>query len=246
MTSKCDIKLDANLLKPIIENGFDGLGESISILLNEAMKLERSHHLNADNYERSKERDGYASGYKPKTIKTRMGSIPLQVPQVRESSQPFYPKSIEKGSRSERALKLAVAEMYLQGVSTRKVEAITKELCGLEFSSSDVSRMTKLLDDEFQKFRDRPLGRYPYVFLDAQYHKVRYQGSVQSIAVLTALGYSETGHREVIGTSISFSEAEVHWRSFLEQLSSRGLKPQLLVNLPSLHLANFENFGRAK
>ena len=161
MTSKCDIKLDANLLKPIIENGFDGLGESISILLNEAMKLERSHHLNADNYERSKERDGYASGYKPKTIKTRMGSIPLQVPQVRESSQPFYPKSIEKGSRSERALKLAIYTTIFSvigGVAGYMIGHFFYDEIGIQI----IEKFN--LIDEFNLF-SKLINEYGYLFI---------------------------------------------------------------------------------
>ncbi len=150
-----------------------------------------------------------------------MGSLELQVPQVRGLS--FYPQCIEKGSRSERALKLAVAEMYLQGVSTRKVEAVTQALCGIDFTSTQVSRAAKELDGEFEVFRNRLLGTFKYLFLDATYLKVRNNGTVIDQAVLIAYGINSEGKREIIGASTSLSEAEVHWREFLESLVKRGL-----------------------
>jgi len=135
----------------------------------------------------------------------------------------FYPSALERGERSERALKLAVAEMYVQGVSTRKVAEITKELCGLEISSTQVSRAAELLDDELQAWRERPLERVPYVILDARYEKVRHGGSVRDCAVLIAIGILENGRRSVLGVSVSLSEAEIHWRTFLRSLIDRGL-----------------------
>lgn len=219
-----DCTLDAGLLEEIISNGLNNMCGVISTLVNEAMKIEREHHINASHYERSDNRNGYANGFKPRKIQTRMGALDVSIPQVRGSEEAFYPKSLERGIRSERALKLAIAEMYVQGVSTRKVEAITKELCGLEISSTEVSRCAKLLDEELEKFRGRSLNhQYVYVYLDAQYHKVRYNGSVISIAVLLAAGVNEEGHREIIGVSTSLSEAEVHWREFLKSLQKRGL-----------------------
>lgn len=219
-----DNNLDAGLLEEIISNGLSNMCGIISQLVNEAMKIERERHINATHYERSDNRNGYANGFKPRKIQTRMGTVEFSVPQVRGSEEPFYPKSLEKGMRSERALKLAIAEMYVQGVSTRKVEAITKELCGLEISSTEVSRCAKLLDEELEGFRNRLLHQpYIYVYLDAQYHKVRHNGSVISIPVLLAAGVNEEGHREIIGTSTSLSEAEVHWREFLKSLQKRGL-----------------------
>ena len=122
----------------------------------------------------------------------------------------------ERGERSERALKLAVAEMYVQGVSTRKVAEITQQLCGLEVSSSQVSRASERLDEELQAWRERPLGNVPYVILDARYEKVRHGGSVRDCAVLVAIGILDNGQRSVLGVSVSLSEAEVHWRTFLK------------------------------
>jgi transposase-like protein len=131
---------------------------------------------------------------------------------------------LEKGERSERALKLAIAEMYVQGVSTRRVAPIVEELCGFELSSTQVSRVAMLLDEELEKFRKRDLGHVVYLYLDADYQKVRHDGQVRDIAVLKAVGVNKDGFREVLGVSCSLSEAEVHWRNFLEDLLSRGLK----------------------
>ena len=205
----------------LIENGFDGIAEAVGVLMNTAMKLERSRHLNAGLYERKADRIGYANGYKAKTMRTRFGEVELAIPQTRETE--FYPQSLERGLRSERALKLALAEMYVQGVSTRKVAKITEELCGFEISSSEVSRASQALDEQLQAWRTRELGAFPYVYLDARYEKVRTGGVVVSSAVLIAIGVSETGRREVLGASVKLSENEVHWREFLSSLKDRGL-----------------------
>ncbi|MEA1875473.1 MAG: IS256 family transposase [Bacteroidota bacterium] len=190
-------------------------------LLNIVAVIEREKYIGAGHYERSESRTCHANGFKDKTLLTRTGPLSLKVPQVRDGD--FYPSSFEKGMRSERALKLSLGEMYVQGVSTRKVKAITEELCGTEISSSTVSRAAKLLDDDLDQFRNRALGRYKFIFLDAHYEKVRHTGSVQGLACLKAVGVTHDGHREIIGVSVSLSEAEVHWRTFLEGLQKRGL-----------------------
>ena len=209
------------VLELLTEQGFDGMAQAIRTLFNEAMKVERSVVLGAHPYERSDERHGYANGYKPKTVRTRVGELELAVPQTR--GVPFYPSSLERGQRSERALKLAIAEMYLQGVSTRKVTAVMEELCGLDVTSMQVSRAVQALDEELTKWRNRPLGEIPYVLLDARYEKVRVGGSVVSCALLVAIGITADGERTVPGVSVSLSEAEVHWRDMLADLQSRGL-----------------------
>ena len=186
------------------------------------MKLERSKVLQAQPHERTPQRQGYANGFKPKTLSTRLGDICLSVPQVRGEIK-FYPSALDKGIRSERALKLAIAEMYIQGVSTRKVTAVLEQLCGLEITSTDVSRATAALDQELGQWRTRPLGRFIYLILDARYEKVRLGGIVRSCAVLVALGIDAEGKRSVIGVSAKLSEAEVHWRDFLASLQERGL-----------------------
>ncbi len=216
---------DCNAIQDVVEllahDGFDNLGEAIRRIINEAMLLERQRHLGVGPYERSEHRRGHANGFKSKNVQTRVGTLDLDVPQVRDSS--FYPSSLEKGLRSERALKVALAEMYVQGVSTRKVAKITEQLCGFEVTSSQVSRAAKELDGVLEQWRNRPLGAYPYVYLDARYEKVRHNGSVIGMAVLVAIGISATGHRQILGTSVSLSEQEVHWREFLRQLQQRGL-----------------------
>jgi len=208
-----------------LAEGFDGMSEAIAVLMNEAMRLERSAFLGADPHERTPERRGHANGFKPKSVKTRVGKVDLQVPQVRDvkDGATFYPESLERGQRSERALRLAVAEMYVQGVSTRRVSEITQELCGLDVSSTDVSRAAKLLDEELEQWRTRPLGCFVQVILDARYEKVRHGGAVRDCALLVAIGVDQNGKRAVLGTSVSLSEAEVHWRTFLASLQDRGL-----------------------
>jgi len=210
------------MLEAVIENGMEGLESAISILLNEAMKVERSRVLVAEPWQRTKDRRGYANGYKPRSLNTRVGKLSLRVPQVR-GDVTFYPSALDRGLRSERALKLAIAEMYVQGVSTRKVAEVMEALCGLEVTSSEVSRCASLLDEELEKWRTRPLGHCPYVVLDARYENVRVDGTVRSCAVLIAAGVRDDGRRSLLGVSCSMSEAEVHWRAFLTGLKQRGL-----------------------
>jgi len=224
-------ELDSTTLSQVLmilnQNGLPGIGAALEILLNEAMKLERSEFLKAGPYERSEERRGHANGFKPKTLKTRSGPLQLAVPQVRgisEGEELFYPSVLERGVRSERALKLAIAEMYVQGVSTRKVMAITAQLCGFEVSSTQVSRAAEALDAELEAWRNRPIGEMRYLFLDARYEKVRIDGAVRDAAVLIAIGVRADGRRQVLGVSVSLSEAEVHWRGFLASLNQRGLR----------------------
>lgn len=221
MTYKTDCTLPDELLEQIAEQGLDVLPELIRTVINAAMQIERQNHLGVGPYERSPARQDHANGYKSKTVATRVGKITFDVPQVRESG--FYPQSLEKGLRSERALKLALAEMYVQGVSTRKVAAITEQLCGFEVSSSQVSQATALLDEQLEAWRQRPLGRSKYLWLDAHYEKVRQDGQVRDAAVLKATGLNDEGKRMVLGVSVSLSEQEVHWRTFLQSLVNRGL-----------------------
>jgi transposase-like protein len=185
-----------NVLQLLTEQGHTGFAEGIRLLVNEAMRVERHQVLQAQPYERTDARQGYANGYKPKTLSSRIGPITFRVPQVRGQTD-FYPSALEKGIRSEQALKLALAEMYVQGVSTRKVSAIVEELCGTSVSSSQVSACAKLLDAELQQWRERALGDFPYLILDARYEKVRQNGQLLDCAVL--------------------------WRAFLQSLLQRGL-----------------------
>ncbi len=221
MTYQPDCTLSPALLEQLAANGLDALPDLIRIMINTAMQIERQRHLGVGPYERSPERQGYANGYKPKTVTTRVGDITFAVPQVRDGS--FYPQALEKGLRSERALMLALAEMYVQGVSTRKVAAITEQLCGTSISSTQVSRAAAQLDGVLEAWRTRPLGVCPYLFLDARYEKVRQEGQVRDVAVLIASGVAPTGKRQLLGVSVALGEHEVHWRSFLQHVVARGL-----------------------
>ncbi len=229
MTCETESNKYKSLLEDVIDNGFENMTGAVISLLNEAMKLDRSRHIQATSYERTEERNGYANGFKPKTVNTRLGKLELDVPQVRDSSSSFYPNSLEKGLRSEQALRCAIAEMYIQGVSTRRVKQITQELCGFDVSSSQVSRVTQSLDEQFKLWRDRPLGRYCYLMLDARYEKVRHGGHVVDNAVLIAHGIDYDGNKRILGVSVSLSENEVHWRNFLESLVQRGLHGLKLI-----------------
>lgn len=221
---------DHSLLNQIVNHiskeGTEGLAHALSLLINHAMCVERSAALGAAPYERSKERKGHANGFKPKTLQTRLGELTLAIPQVRGELD-FYPSALERGLRSERALTLAIAEMYVQGVSTRRVSAVLSQLAGtLEISSTQVSRATAQLDQQLALWRHRPLSEvpYPYLILDARYEHVRIDGVVIDCALLTAIGIDATGTRTVLGVSTALSEAHVHWRDFLASLQDRGLR----------------------
>jgi putative transposase len=213
-----------DLLKLFSAQGLEGMAAALQRLLNELMKLEREIFLDAGPYERTPERRGHANGFKPKTLHSRVGDLELAIPQVRdvEDGDLFYPRVLERGERSERALKLALAEMYVQGVSTRKVANITKKLCGVDVSSARVSRVAQELDIELEKWRSRKLAPQDYLIVDARYEKIRHGGHVVSAAVLIAIGIAK-GVRSVLGVTVSLSEAEVNWREFLSSLRERGL-----------------------
>lgn len=229
MTCEANGTKVGEIIEHLCEEGFHGITGAVITLLNEAMKLDRTRHIQARPYERSDDRQGYSNGYKPKTVNSRLGKLALKIPQVRDSDEEFYPSCLEKELRSERALKAALAEMYIQGVSTRKVKAITEALCGYEVTSSQVSRITKELDEQFEQWRNRPLGKIRHLLVDARYKKVRHGGHVIDNAVLIAYGVDDVGRKRILGVSVSLSEAEVHWRQFLESLVKRGLHGLELV-----------------
>ena len=209
----------------------NALADAVRLLLNHAMVVERSQALGATPYERSTTRKGHANGFKPKTIQTRLGELTVAVPQVRGDLD-FYPSALERGQRSERALTLAIAEMYVQGVSTRRVSAILGELAGtLEISSTQVSRATAQLDEQLDLWRNRPLDEVacPYLILDARYEKVRRDGVVLDCAVLMAIGVDATGQRSILGLSVALSEAATHWSDFLTSLAERGLQGTVYI-----------------
>jgi putative transposase len=244
MTYQGDFTLPNELLEQIAAQGLDKLPELIRIVINAAMQAERQQYLGAAPYQHSPDRMGHANGFKPKTVKTRLGEIDFDIPQVREGG--FYPQALEKGLRSERALNLAMAEMYVQGVSTRKVTAIVEQLCGSEVSSTLVSRAAALLDGTLEAWRKRPLGEFVYLILDARYEKVRQDGQIRDAALLLALGVDRSGHRQILGVSISLGEHEIHWRTFLQSLVQRGLRGVQLITSddhPGLKAARLAVFG---
>ncbi len=221
MTYENHCTLPSELLAQIASEGLACLPQLIQVLINTAMQVERQQHIGVGPYERSEERKAHANGYKPKSVTTRVGQVTFAVPQVREGD--FYPQALEKGLRSERALTLALAEMYVQGVSTRKVAKITEQLCGCAVSSTQVSNAARELDTSLEQWRNRPLGTCLYLYLDARYEKVRIDGQVRDAAVLIASGVKADGKRQILGVSVSLSEQEIHWRTFLQSLVARGL-----------------------
>lgn len=227
ISNKSNKSFISEVLEDFARNGINELKESLERLFNQLMLAEREEAVGAAPYERTSERKGYCNGFKDKKLLTRTGELELKVPQVRGAD--FYPSCLEKGERVEQALKTVLAEAYVQGVSTRRMKALTEELCGKEISSTQVSRFASVLDVEVKKFKERQLGCYRYLFLDADYQKVRHEGSVRSLTVLKAVGVTREGDREVLGISCSLSEAEVHWREFLENLMKRGMRGIELV-----------------
>ncbi|QSR83968.1 IS256 family transposase [Methylacidimicrobium sp. B4] len=213
----------------LLEHGLDGAGEALRILVNEAAKIERVEFLGARPYERTAARRDWANGYKPKTVLTKLGELTFEVPQVRSGD--FYPSALEKGTRTDQAVNLALAEMYVQGVSTRRVIDVLQRLLGpeIKLSSAQVSRAAARLDEGLKAWRERPLGEVPYLFLDARYEKVRLEGRIVDCAVLIAVGIEATGKRRVLGCEVATSEAEINWRRFLESLLARGLKGVKLI-----------------
>lgn len=200
----------------------DGFREAMREYVQEVLEAEMDAALGAGKWERSDGRIGYRSGYYTRTLVTRVGKLELRVPQDRHGR--FSTEVFERYQRSEKALVSALSEMYVQGVSTRKVKAITEQLCGHEFSASTVSRINKKLDTELKKFADRKLEEpYPYLILDARYEKVREDGVIRSRAVQIAIGINWEGRRCVLAVELANRESRSSWRAFLEGLRARGL-----------------------
>ena len=196
--------------------------------LQDVLEAEMTDAIGAEKGERTATRRGHRSGYYRRTLHTRVGTVELRVPQDREGN--FRTELFERYQRSEKALVAALAEMYVQGVSTRKVAAITAELCGHEFSASAISSVVAKLDVQLNEFATRPLEEdYPYLILDARYERVREGGVVRSQAVLVAIGVSWDGRRSVIGVELATRESRASWREFLQGLRARGLRGVELV-----------------
>ena len=208
----------------------DGLKDFLQAVLQSAMQEEVGQHVQAGSHERSEHRRGYRNGTKPRTLKTRVGELELDVPQVRDC-EPYHPSMFAKWQRSERAMLVACGEMYFQGVSTRKVREVLQQMCGGEISASTVSRVAAELDEKLAAFRERRLDatEYPYLQIDARYEKVRVDGRVVSQAVLVAVGFTAVGQREILDWRVGDSESEATWGELFRGLKDRGLRGLRLV-----------------
>jgi transposase-like protein len=203
--------------------GEDFLRGLVERVVQQVLEAEMTSFLGAASYERGPDRRGWRNGYKPRTLKTRVGELELMVPKDRDGE--FQSELFERYQRSEKALVLALLQMYIEGVSTRKVRSITEALCGLEVSKSQVSALTAKLDAEIAEWRERPLtDEYPYLIFDARYEKVRRGGAVVSQGVLVAVGISAAGYREVLGAWVADSESETSWGAVFDELKRRGLR----------------------
>ena len=210
------------------EPGLDVLREGVRVLAEAVMDLEVEQHLGAARHERSPERSGHRNGHRERAWDTRVGTIALRVPRVRDGS--YFPALLEPRTRAERALLAVVQEAYVGGVSTRRVDGLVKSL-GMEgISKSQVSRICAELDADVERFRSRPLSEpYPYLWLDATFVKVRAAGRVVSQAVVIAMGVTADGTREILGVDIGPSEDGAFWLRFLRSLVARGLHGVCLV-----------------
>jgi transposase-like protein len=228
MTEKNDEGLGAMLQEVFREP--DGARKVLEHLLKVGMAEEVQTHLAAAPHERATGRRGHRNGYKPRTLNTRVGALQFEVPQVR-GYEAYHPSMFSKWQRSERALLVACAEMYFQGVSTRKVGEVLETMCGGDISSATVSRVAQELDEKLAGFRQRRLDGvdYPYLHIDARYEKVRVDGRVVSQAVLVASGFTHEGRREVLDWRVGDSESEETWGALFRQLKDRGLRGLLLV-----------------
>ena len=201
------------------ENRDEAFGKLMEAMLNQVLKAESNEQLGAENYERSDDRQDYRNGSRERGLTTRIGKLILEVP--RHRNKPFRSLIFENYQRNEQALIATMMEMVVQGVSTRKIELVTEELCGEKFSRSTVSDICKQLDEEVTQFKYRDISaRYPFVYTDAIYLKVREDHRVTSRALMVAIGINDTGHKEILVFDIFDAEREATWIEFFKNLSS--------------------------
>ena len=209
------------ILQEALLNDKDFLKKMVEGFCQNLMEEELTGFLCANGHERTEKRVGYRNGFKPRTLRTRVGELNLLVPKDREGN--FSTNLFERYQRSEKALILSIIEMYIQGVSTRKVTKIAEELCGLDVSKSQVSRLSSSLDGELNAWRNRRLGNYPYLIIDARYEKVRTKRGVVSQGVLIVAGVNNEGFREILAVEIANSESKTSWGELFRSLKERGL-----------------------
>ncbi len=216
-----EIEIDEQKIHELLQ-GDRGMAVLLEPILNQILQAEMPEHLKAKPGEQTDARRGYRNGTYERKLTTRVGTIELEVPRDREGT--FQTALFQRYQRSEKALVLTLMQMVVQGVSTRRVKDITTELCGREFSSSTVSRLTEELDEQVQAWAERPLEQdYPFLLLDAMQLKVRRQKAVRSTTAMLAVGISEDGQREILGLEMALSETEEGWRRFIRGLKKRGL-----------------------
>lgn len=222
--AQINLTVDSEILKGLFTtNGKDeAFASLVSTILNQVLSAQASEQIGAQPYERSLERQTYRNGYREREMHTRVGTLQLLVPRLRNGE--FSTELFQRYQRSEQALVLAMMDMVISGVSTRKVTAITEELCGSSFSKSTVSALCMAFDPAVKAFRERPLDRrYPFVMVDAIYTKVRENGRIRSKGLMIAIGINEQGYREILGFCCADSETEAGWTAFFRQLKDRGL-----------------------
>ena len=228
MTDELSIGLMQLLRKAEVDGDVDFLREGVRVFSQALMEVEVTQHVGAERHARTPERTGQRNGYRERRWDTRVGTVDLRVPRVRDGS--YFPALLEPRRRAEQALVAVVQEAYVHGVSTRRVDAVVQALGIAGMSKSEVSRLCETLEAEVERFRTRPLvGPYPYVWLDATYLKVRQEGRVVAMAVVIAIGVNAEGRREVLGVDVGPSEEEAFWQQFLRGLLERGLTGVRLV-----------------
>src|ERR1700733_2320242 len=221
-------KADIIAIKELLERDADFVRSAVQSFVQAALEAEMTEALQAEKSERTASRLGHRSGYYDRKLITRVGVLELRVPQDRAGR--FSTELFERYQRSEKALVAALAEMYVQGVSTRKVKAVTETLCGHEFSASSISTINKRLDHSLAQFAARPLHEaFPYLIVDARYERVREAGVIVSQAVLIAIGIDRDGRRQILGVELAHRESRSSWRDFLRGLKARGLNGVELV-----------------
>src|SRR6056297_705749 len=247
--TQINVTLDSEILHGLFSsNGKDeAFAKLLESILNQVLNAQAAEQVGAERYERTEDRNGYRNGFRMRNMTTRVGAINLQIPRLRDGK--FSTTLFQRYQRSEQAVVLAMMEMVINGVSTRKVSAITEELCGKQFSKSTVSDLCKGLDPIVREFRNRKLtAHYPFVIVDALYTKVRENGHVRSKGLLSAIGVREDGKREILGFSVADSECETSWSEFFISLKERGLSGVDLVvsdNHGGLVAAVKKNFHNA-
>jgi putative transposase len=222
-------RTDAHMVQEVLLDDTGFLAEVVQMVLQEILEAEMTEHVGAAPYERSAGRKGHRNGHKPRALRTRVGTLNLLVPQDREGT--FSTRLFARYQRNEKALCLALMEMYVEGVSTRKVKEVTEALCGTSFSKSLISSLAGSLDSELEAWRMRRLeaASYPYLFVDARYEKVRIDGRVVSQGVLIVSGVRDDGMREILGVEVADTESEATYQEMFRSLKGRGLSGVELV-----------------